>query len=103
MTFLLQFLIVACVVCVSQSLVTGFRAAHQRLISDTRLYKVPLELSKDLDPTRSWEVKFIFEGVEKVAVVREDTSLLESGEQLFEDAPSSCRNGVCTTCAGKVS
>ena len=34
--------------------------------------------------------------------MREDTSILESAEKLFDNIESSCRNGVCTTCAGKV-
>ena len=32
----------------------------------------------------------------------EDKSMLEMGESIFDGVDSSCRNGVCTTCAGQV-
>lgn len=67
-----------------------------------RLHEVPLELAGKLDASKSWNVKFLYEGQEKTVLVREDTCLLESGERIFDSLPSSCRNGVCTTCAGKV-
>jgi ferredoxin len=86
-------------------------------------------LTGQLDSTKSWDVTFIFNGEEKVRMfvwfetnndsklliihhiyhnkkvlkVREDTSILESVEKVFDGVESSCRNGVCTTCAGKVS
>jgi ferredoxin len=69
---------------------------------ESKLRAVPLELEGQLDPSASWEVKFILDGVEKVATVSEGDSLLESAEKLFDDVPSSCRNGVCTTCAARV-
>lgn len=67
------------------------------------LHDVPLEIADKLDPTKSWDVKFIFNGEEKVVSMCEDTSVLEKGEEIFGGVESSCRNGVCTTCAGRVS
>jgi 2Fe-2S iron-sulfur cluster binding domain len=67
------------------------------------LAAVPLELTGQLDPKKSWEVSFVLDGVEKKMNVPEDMSLLEAAEKLYEDAPSSCRNGVCTTCSALVS
>lgn len=67
-----------------------------------RLNDIPLELEGQLDASRSWDVKFIFNGEEKIVSVSEDTSMLEKGETIFDGVDSSCRNGVCTTCAGKV-
>jgi len=72
-------------------------------VSTAPLYDIPLELSGRLDASRSWDVKFIFNGQEKVVSVPEDTSMLEMGESIFDGVDSSCRNGVCTTCAGQVS
>ena len=66
------------------------------------LSSIPLELEGQLDASKSWDVKFIFNGEEKVVKVSEDTSVLEMGEKLWDEIDSSCRNGVCTTCAGKV-
>lgn len=68
-----------------------------------RLYKTPLELTGKLDPSKKHLVKFVFNGVEKSVEVPEDVSFLETAEKLWRDAPSSCRNGVCTMCAGEVS
>lgn len=68
----------------------------------TRLHSVPLELEGKLTPGNEWEVTFIFEGEEKKVKVPEDRSILESGEEIFDGVDSSCRNGVCTTCAGLV-
>jgi hypothetical protein len=63
---------------------------------------IPVELEGQLDGSRKWDVKFIFNGEEKVMTVAEDMSLLEAGEELFYGVDSSCRNGVCTSCAAKV-
>ena len=63
---------------------------------------VPLELEGELDPSKSWDVKLIFNGIEKIVKVPEDTSVLEIGEKVFKGVQSSCRNGVCTTCSGQV-
>jgi hypothetical protein len=63
---------------------------------------VPLELSGQLDPSKKWEVTLKLNGVEKKVTIGEDTSFLEAAEKNFDDAPYSCRNGVCTTCAAKV-
>lgn len=71
-------------------------------VSIAPLYDIPLELSGRLDASRSWDVKFIFNGQEKVVSVPEDKSMLEMGESIFDGVDSSCRNGVCTTCAGQV-
>jgi hypothetical protein len=67
-----------------------------------RLFDIPLELEGKLDGSRSWDVKFVFNGEEKVVSMPEDTSVLEMGETIFDGVDSSCRNGVCTTCAGRV-
>jgi ferredoxin len=69
----------------------------------TSLQAVPLELDGKLDPSKSWDVKFILNGEEKIIKVCEDTSALEAAENSFDDVESSCRNGVCTTCAARVS
>lgn len=66
------------------------------------LNAVPLEIKDKVDPNKKWSVKFILNGVEKEAVVSETTSLLEAAEKLYKNAPYSCRNGVCTTCAAKI-
>jgi ferredoxin len=63
---------------------------------------VPLEIKGKVDPKKKWDVKFVLNGVEKVASVSETTSLLEAAEELYKDAPYSCRNGVCTTCSAKI-
>lgn len=73
-----------------------------RRSQQTALRDVPLELTGQLDPSKKWDVKFIFEGEEKVVSISEDTSFLDMGEKLFDGVPSSCRNGICTTCAGQV-
>eukprot|EP01038_Epipyxis_sp_PR26KG_P010161 gene10161-13669_t len=65
-------------------------------------YAIPLELTGQLDPNKKWDVKLQFEGKEKVVTVSEDSSILETGEKEFDGVDSSCRNGICTTCAGKV-
>ena len=67
-----------------------------------KVFVVPLELEGQLDVSKSWEVKFLLNGEEKIATVSEGDSLLESAEKLFDFVPSSCRNGVCTTCAAKI-
>ena len=41
-------------------------------------------------------------GETKVVSISEGTSLLDAAEEAFGDPPCMCRNGVCTTCAGKV-
>ena len=68
----------------------------------TILREIPMELIGQLDPSKSWTVKFKFQDKEKDIIVPEDTSLLEIGEKYFDDVPSSCRNGVCTTCSAKI-
>jgi len=65
------------------------------------LSDVPLELTGQLDPSKKWDVKFIFKGVEKIVSIAEDCSVLEMGEKIFDDVDSSCRTGICTTCAGQ--
>jgi ferredoxin len=71
-------------------------------VSTASLQAVPLELTGQLNPENKWEVTFILDGEEKKATVSEGDSMLESAEKLFGDVPSSCRNGVCTTCAAQV-
>jgi ferredoxin len=68
----------------------------------TRLQNVPMELTGTLDPNVKWPVKLIFRGEERVIQISEATCVLEAAEKIWRDAPSSCRNGVCTTCAGQI-
>ena len=70
--------------------------------SSTKLYDVPLELEGRLDPNKKWTVKFIYNGEEKDVEIDEGTCVLEAAEKEWDDIDSSCRNGVCTTCAGQV-
>jgi ferredoxin len=70
--------------------------------SKTLLREVPLELTGQLDPKKSWDVKLVFGDQEKIVSISEDTSVLQKAEKVFKGVQSSCRNGVCTTCAGKV-
>lgn len=70
--------------------------------SSTRLLDIPLELEGQLDPSKAWEVKFVFNGEEKTVKIPEDKCVLVAGEEIFDGVDSSCRNGVCTTCAGQV-
>ncbi|KAG5189902.1 2Fe-2S ferredoxin-type domain-containing protein [Tribonema minus] len=68
--------------------------------SSSALRSVPLELEGKLDPSKSWEVELVLDGETKKVTVPEGTSVLEAAEMVFDDPPFSCRNGVCTTCAG---
>lgn len=70
-------------------------------ISNLVLKDVPLELTGQLDPSKKWDVKFIYKGEEKIVSIAEDCSVLEMGEKIFDGIDSSCRNGICTTCAGQ--
>ena len=80
----------------------SFRLMSKAFLKSSQLFSAPLELEGQLNPANSWDVKFIFKGVEKVVKVPEDSSILESSEKIFDGVMSSCRNGVCTTCAGQV-
>ena len=85
--------------------VSAFRApvSGRRWVSKTALNDVPLELTGRLDPAKTWDVTLEFEGQTKVVTISEGTSVLDCAEKAFGDAiESSCRNGVCTTCAGQV-
>lgn len=74
-----------------------------RLSMSTPTYKVPLELQSKIDPSRTWDVTFIWKGQEKVVNVPEALPLLTSGNKIFNDElPFSCLNGVCMTCACQV-
>lgn len=64
---------------------------------------VPMELIDQLDPTKSHKVTFIYNGEEKTVTVPETTNLLEAAEKIWKHLPNSCRNGVCISCAAKVS
>ena len=66
--------------------------------------KIPLEIQDKIDPKRSWDVTFIFNGVEKTVNVPEGVPVLTSGNKVFNnELPFSCLNGVCMTCACQVS
>lgn len=71
--------------------------SHQTAVRAT-----PRELEGQLNLSQHWDVTFRCNGIEKVAKVCEDKSLLEAGERIFDNVESSCRMGVCTTCAAKV-
>ena len=95
------------VVCLIQLvlLVDAFTLRHPsytRQIPSKVMMSVPLELEGQLNPSKSWEVKLIFKGNEKIVNIPEDCSILEAGEKVFDGVNSSCRNGVCTTCSGQV-
>ena len=66
------------------------------------LNSIPLELEGKLSESKKWPVKFIFLGEEKVFDVPESVSLLEFGESVFDGVESSCRNGICITCAARI-
>lgn len=76
--------------------------AQQEIKPSTRLFNAPIELVNRLDPNRKWTVKLIYKGQEKEVTIRETTSILEAAEKIWKDVPNSCRNGICTTCAGQV-
>ncbi|KAG5187177.1 2Fe-2S ferredoxin-type domain-containing protein [Tribonema minus] len=63
---------------------------------------MPQELETELDPARTWEVELTLNGETKVVTIPEGTSVLEAAELVFDDPPNSCRNGVCSTCAGHI-
>jgi len=67
------------------------RIANSRF--KTQLNTVPLELLGQLDASKSWPVKIIFEGKVVETMAPESVSLLEIGEKVFREVPSSCRNG----------
>lgn len=83
-------------------LVSAFRSSLRTPTILSKLAVVPLEVAGQLDSKKTWSIKFVLNGVEKIANVPETTSFLEAAEGLFDDAPYSCRNGICTTCAARV-
>lgn len=91
---------------VAVALLASFAHAFQASIAPKRslfsIRAIPLELEGKLDEKKSWSVKFSFKGEEKTFDVPESMSLLEFGESVFDDVESSCRNGICTTCAARV-
>jgi hypothetical protein len=100
--FIILLLTLTFLVASTQGLLVQNRIFQSRIAPSIRLFGVPLELTGQLDPSKKWDVKFIYNGEEKMMSVPEDTCFLECGEKLWDDVPSSCRNGVCTTCAGQV-
>ena len=82
----------------------GFVFSQVRLVkrSTVTVFGMPLELTGQLDPSKKWPVSFKFNGLEKTVDVSEGTSLLEASEKIFDGVESSCRNGVCTTCAAQI-
>lgn len=96
-------LVVVLALWASASSLQAFRFSRvPRAVAATRLGAVPLELTGKLDPSKKWKVKFVYKGEVKEVELCEDTSALEMGETLWDDVESSCRNGVCTTCCGKI-
>lgn len=84
----------------------GVSASAYRLpVRSGRVFSIrtiPLELEGKLSESRKWPVKFLFKDEEKVFEVPESMSLLEFGEKVFDGVESSCRNGICITCAARV-
>ena len=78
------------------------RVVHGARQRRSRLHEIPLELEGQLNADNKWTVKFIYNGEEKEVEVSEGDSILESAEKVYDYVESSCRNGVCTTCAGQV-
>ena len=79
----------------------GIAALHSNVFKTTtnirfktHLHTVPLELLGQLDTSKSWPVKLIFEGKVIETIAPESVSLLEIGEKVFKEVPSSCRNGI---------
>lgn len=106
MQFLAFFVAIICIQILWIHGTDAFQARNfgvKLLRKSNKLYDVPLELEGKLDPQKKWMVKFVFNGESKEVLVSEGTSALETGEKIFKGVESSCRNGVCTTCAGKVS
>ncbi|GAB5030965.1 ferredoxin [Nannochloropsis oceanica] len=100
--FALAALVCGCSLSVSKAFIlplSGTRGVHCRRTSAVKV--VPLELEGQLDPTKSWEVKMTYLGETKVLTVCEDTPILEAALKEW-DVPCSCRNGICTTCAGRI-
>ena len=98
----IQYFVAICLATVSVSLAFHSHSFGKTVLRSTKLQAIPLELTGRLDASKKWPVKFIFNGEEKVVEVSEGTSFLEVGEKLWDEVDSSCRNGVCITCAGKV-
>jgi ferredoxin len=84
------------------ALVAALKAPLRPRSTLSRHQAIPLELEGKLDEKRKWPVKFIFNGEEKTYDVPESMSLLEFGESVFVGVESSCRNGICTTCAARI-
>uniref|UniRef100_A0A0G4I4U4 2Fe-2S ferredoxin-type domain-containing protein n=1 Tax=Chromera velia CCMP2878 TaxID=1169474 RepID=A0A0G4I4U4_9ALVE len=63
---------------------------------------IPEDLIGSLNPKNTWEIDLNLKGQKATAIIPEGMSVLEAAEQIFEDAPFDCRNGVCTTCSAKV-
>ena len=61
-----------------------------------------IELTGRLDPSKKWDVTLVYNDEEKVVNISEGQCVLECAEKTFRGVESSCRNGVCTTCAGQV-
>jgi len=64
--------------------------------------EVPVDLEGRLDPSRSWTIELNYDGDIETVEVPEGTSVLEAAETVWEDPPCDCRNGVCTSCAGRI-
>mmetsp|Transcript_14292 Transcript_14292/g.48299 ORF Transcript_14292/g.48299 Transcript_14292/m.48299 type:complete len:176 (-) Transcript_14292:106-633(-) len=88
-------------------LASGLRAPSpaagvRRSLSVGAAAEAPMELRDKLDATRTHEVKLTLNGKTETITVSETENMLEAAERAFMDPPHSCRNGVCTTCAARV-
>ncbi len=55
-----------------------------------------------IDPSKSWDVIFRYQGEEKTVKVCENQVLLEAAEDADLEPPYGCRQGACCACVAKV-
>ena len=60
------------------------------------------EMAKRSEGTKGTEVTVIIEGAERHFTMTKGQSVLEAALENGQDAPFSCKAGVCSTCMGKV-
>ena len=78
---------------------SGNQWVRNMKLNQTPLVDAAIELTGRLDPSKNWDVTLVLNGEEKVVSISEGQSVLECAEKQFKGVESSCRNGVCTTCA----
>ena len=85
-------LIFSFILCYTNAFFASKKFLSTRITSLLR--ECPLELTGQLDPSKSWPVKFVYGDKETEFTVAEDCSLLEAAESLFDDVPSSCSKSI---------